>query len=103
MADPMVTVLQPQVIKTVLSVGQGPAGPQGPAGEYAPGSGDLHYVHTQSSAASVWSITHNLGKYPAVVVIDSAATSWEGDVAYTSTNGLTITFSAPFSGVAYLN
>jgi hypothetical protein len=46
----------------VLEVGaQGPAGPPG-------ASGDKHYTQPFTGVASV-SVTHNLGKYPAVTVI----------------------------------
>lgn len=61
------------------------------------------YVHTQSTAASVWTITHNMGKYPSVMVVDSAKNVVYGDVKYDGLNRLTLTFSATFSGYAYLN
>jgi hypothetical protein len=64
---------------------------------------DIFYQHTQSVASSDWVIQHNLGKYPSVTVVDSSGDECEGQVNYTSSNQLTISFSAPFSGVAYLN
>ncbi len=64
---------------------------------------DAYYHHIQSLPAAVWTITHNLGKKPSVEVIDSAGDNWFGVVAYLSDNQLTITFSAAFSGDAYLN
>ncbi len=67
------------------------------------GGGDLTYHHTQSNAASVWTITHNLGKKPSVEIIDSAGDNWFGIVTYVNNNQLTITFSSAFSGNAYLN
>lgn len=60
------------------------------------------YTYTQSIPAAVWVITHNLVRFPAVVVVDSSGGEVEGDVEYTDANHLTLTFSAPFSGVAYL-
>jgi hypothetical protein len=51
----------------------------------------------------VWTIEHNLGKRPSVVVIDSAGDQVEGMVAYLDANNLMITFSAAFGGEAYLN
>lgn len=70
-------------------------------------SADLHidrtYVFEQNSAAAVWSITHNLGKYPSVSVVDSAGTVCVGEVTYIDENSLICTFTAPFSGKAYLN
>lgn len=69
-----------------------------------PASGaDAHYTHTQSAAASVWSITHNMGKHPSVMVVDTGGTTVEGDVVYLNVNQIELRFSVPFSGFAYLN
>lgn len=77
----------------------GPPGPQGPPGV----DGDKNFVFTQGMAQSVWAITHNLGKYPSVTVIDSAGSVVIGDVVYNSVNELTLTFRASFTGKATLN
>lgn len=60
------------------------------------------YRHVQMTPATVWNIHHSLGRYAAVTVVDSAGTTVEGDVAYVSTSEVTISFSAAFSGEAYL-
>ena len=65
--------------------------------------GDLHYVYLQTSPSVTWSITHNLGKYPSVSIVDSAGTFYLSDVKYIDKNSLTITFKAAFAGKAYLN
>jgi len=65
--------------------------------------GDLNFTYTQSSAAAVWNITHNLGKFPSVSILDSAGTNVIGQVDYTNDNELILTFTAAFAGVAYLN
>ena len=57
----------------------------------------------QNTASTTWSISHNLGYYPNVTVVDSTATVCEGDIVYTSANIMTITFSQAISGVAYLS
>lgn len=62
-----------------------------------------HYIHTQSTPSATWTVTHNMGKNPSVSIVDSSGDEVEGEVTYVSTNQLIITFSAPFSGVAYLN
>ena len=67
------------------------------------GGGDKTYVHIQSSAASVWQISHGLNKYPSVTVVDSAGSVVVGEVVYNNTNKVTITFIGSFSGKAYLN
>lgn len=64
---------------------------------------DKNYVHTQNTASATWSITHNLGKRASVTVVDSGDNVCYGDVQYTNDNELVITFSASFSGKAYLN
>lgn len=61
------------------------------------------YIHTQATPALVWTITHNLNKYPAVTVVDSGNSEVIGEIQYTNTNTLTVTFSSAFSGKAYLN
>ena len=63
----------------------------------------LGYVFTQSTPAAVWTINHDLGKYPAVSIVDSANDEVIGEVHYTSTSQVVITFSAAFSGKAFLN
>lgn len=64
---------------------------------------DGNYTHTQSTASSTWTITHNLGFRPAVSVVDSGGNHVIGDVNYVSVNVLTVSFSAPFGGSAYLS
>lgn len=61
---------------------------------------DSGYYHVQAAPSAVWVVNHNLGRRPAVIVIDSADTVVYGDVEYTSLDTVTITFSAPFSGSA---
>lgn len=66
-------------------------------------SGDKNFVFTQSSASATWTINHTLNKFPAVEVVDSANDIVIGNVTYNSTTQITITFTAAFSGKAYLN
>jgi hypothetical protein len=67
------------------------------------GGGDAHYVHNQMLPAASWAITHNLGKKPAVSVVDTTDAVVYGDINYINDNQLTISFSGAFSGKAYLN
>lgn len=64
---------------------------------------DKTFTFTQSSSSSTWDITHNLNKFPSVSVVDSAKSVVVGSVQYINENELRITFSAPFSGYAYMN
>lgn len=66
-------------------------------------SDDRYYVHTQPTASSQWVVEHNLGKYPSVSITDSAGSQVVGNVQYIDENNLIISFSAEFSGVAYMN
>ena len=61
------------------------------------------YTHNQSTASATWTITHNLNFRPAVSVVDSGGNHVIGDVNYVSVNVLTVSFSAPFGGSAYLS
>ena len=62
-----------------------------------------NYVHDQQVASVTWVITHNMNKYPAVNIVDTANDDVVGDIKYNSLNQITITFTAAFSGKAYLN
>lgn len=64
---------------------------------------DKTYVHNQLAALDVWSISHNLDKYPSVFVVDSGDNVVVGEIEYKSTNELLVKFSSAFSGKAYLN
>ena len=64
---------------------------------------DANFVFTQSIPSATWNITHNLGKFPSVSVVDTADQLMYGNTEYFNQNSLTITFRAPFSGKAYLN
>ena len=66
-------------------------------------SADKNFVFTQNNPAVTWTITHDLDKFPSVSVVDSANEIVYGEVTYTNTNLLTVTFTAAFSGKAYLN
>ena len=61
------------------------------------------YHHTQGTSSATWVITHNLGWKPNVTVVDSAGTIYEGEITYTNSNSLTVSFSQAFSGTAYLS
>jgi hypothetical protein len=61
------------------------------------------YHHTQSVASATWVINHYLGWYPNLTVQDSSGSVVEGEIAYTNSNTLTVTFTGAFSGDAYLS
>ena len=61
------------------------------------------FIFTQGVAATTWNITHNLGKFPSITVIDTGNTVVTGEYNYTSDKNVILTFSAAFAGKAYLN
>lgn len=67
------------------------------------GGGDKTYLHVQNLASTVWTINHNLGKYPAIDVVDSAGTRVEGTIEYLSLYVARVTFSSLFGGTATCN
>jgi len=59
--------------------------------------GDKH-VSQEFSVSDLVIVTHNLSKYPAVNVIDSAGDEVEGEVYYPSQSQVIVRFTNPFSG-----
>jgi hypothetical protein len=104
MADEVI-VVQP-VIPVITVINETPTitvsspGPQGTPGTF--NSSDIFYVHTQGSPSAVWTINHNLNGNPTAVVLDSAGTQCEGTFSYPTMNQMVITFTAAFSGTAYV-
>ena len=66
-------------------------------------SSDKTFVYNQGTPSAVWTIQHNLGKFPSVTAVNVNNIQGFGEVEYIDSNNLTITFSAGFSGKAYLN
>lgn len=81
---------------------QGPEGPIGPQGIQGPPGSVTNYTHYQIASSASWNIIHNLGLMPSVTVIDTGDNVVQGDIIYNDANSLTVSFSAPFSGTAYL-
>jgi len=67
------------------------------------GGGALAYVHNQSTSASTWTIDHGLTFRPNVTVVDSAGDAVDGNITYPLITRVVLTFSAAFSGIAYLS
>ena len=66
-------------------------------------TGDKNYIYDQISLSTIWTIEHNLNKYPSVTVKDTGGNSYTGEVVYLNPNKLEVHFSVPISGRAYLN
>ncbi len=58
------------------------------------------YVHTQASASSSWTISHNLGYIPSVYLYTSGGLEFEGSVIHISNNVCIINLNMPLAGYA---
>lgn len=67
-----------------------------PAGSFT------NYTHNEAVAASVWTITHSLGRKPSVELRNLAGDVVFGAVNHVSVNQCTVTFAAAVAGSAYL-
>ena len=72
------------------------------AGKPGTGAGAA-YTHTQASAAAVWTVAHNLGRWPSVTVTDQLKRRIEPDVDYLDENFVRVTHGAPLIGYAFCN
>jgi hypothetical protein len=62
------------------------------------------YRHYQTAAATSWTVPHNLGFRPSVMVVDSAHDQiFPGNVLYSDDNTVVLSFSAAVGGEAYLS
>lgn len=75
-------------------------GPKGDDG--APGVAGNVYQHTQASAATVWTVPHNLGYKPVVNVSTVGGVSIIVEVLHMTNNTLQILFDEPTAGFAVL-
>lgn len=83
--------------------GSGPDGPTGVTGATGPAGAGGNFTFPQGTPVSVWVINHGLPFNPQVTTLDSSGQEVEGDVVYTSSTQIVVTFAAPFAGVAYLS
>lgn len=64
---------------------------------------DKSFYFVQNEALDTWVIVHNLNKYPAVSVIDSAGNEVVGEIIYNDANQCTLKFEGGFKGTATFN
>lgn len=94
----------PLVLTAVAELMSGPTGPQGePGAPGAPGAMALGVTYTQSDAAAIWTVPHNLGRYPGVTVTDHLGNVISADVSYVDSNIVRITHGMALTGTVYLN
>lgn len=61
------------------------------------------FTWTQDIPLSVWTIAHNLGRFPSVTVVDLQGRKVEPDISYVDNTTLQITHGAAYAGKAFLN
>lgn len=64
---------------------------------------DSTLAYQQTLAITVWTINHNMGKFPSVTTTDGGFTEIIGTIKYIDNNNLTITFNTAIAGWAFLN
>lgn len=60
------------------------------------------YLHYQNAASQLWEIQHDRENFPSITIIDHLNTLVFGDVTYIDKNNLSIYFTKPVSGMAYI-
>ena len=71
----------------------------GTSGSYQPLTTPINFA---ASSQTTWNITHSLPYQPSVTTIDTYGNIVEGSVNYVDSTHITITFSVPVAGYAYL-
>lgn len=61
------------------------------------------FIHEQGVSSATWTINHNLNKFPAVSVVDSAGNEIIAEVSYPDKNTCIVTMTGASKGKAYLN
>lgn len=98
-------VVTPQIAPGAVVVVRGVPGPKGEKGDKGDSGGGAGatYTHTQSTPQSIWTVAHNLGRWPSVTVTDHLGQRIEPDVKYLDNNLAQVTHSTPLTGFAYCN
>jgi hypothetical protein len=89
-----ITITNPEPVRLITASTQGPPGPPGTK---------ITYVHDQSSASTLWIITHNLDCYPSVMVVDSTKREVLVGIQYIDENVIHVSSDYAFAGQAFLN
>lgn len=71
---------------------QGPQGPAGPAG--------ASYIHTQASAAAVWTVNHNLGFKPDITLFSSGSVIFDAQITHLNDNQAQVDLDTAVTGIA---
>lgn len=85
-----------------IAVTQVTTGLRGPAGADASGGGTgaTFFTHTQTPAADVWVVNHNLGYRPSVNALSVGGVAMLAEVVHASANQALVYFDSPIAGLA---
>lgn len=61
------------------------------------------FIFEQGIASDVWTIEHNLNKYPSITLVDSSGRQFVAEVEYNNFNLCTVHLNGATTGKAYLN
>lgn len=64
---------------------------------------DRHLMYEQSTPEQVWTIVHNLDKYPSINLLDENGVIMFADIKYVDMSTVQISFATPVIGRALLN
>jgi len=92
------TLVAPIVSNNVITANITSIGQPGETG----GNSDKNYEAVLNGEEEI-TIVHDLNKYPAITIFDSAGDEVEGDYTHVNKNTVVLNFSAGFSGKAIFN
>ena len=64
------------------------------------GGGVTAYEHTQSAAATLWTINHNLGRKPIIALFSVGGVEIVADIVHASLNQAQVNFNVATAGTA---
>jgi hypothetical protein len=67
------------------------------------GGSSISRVFEFTTAATTWTIEHNLGLYPSITTVNDNGEVIVGEVTYTNDDTIEVVFSEAVSGYAYIN
>jgi hypothetical protein len=110
--DEIVVLVPPDETLVELETGgegpPGPAGAQGPQGDVGPPGpmgppGGASFTFQQDVPSALWSVTHDLNRFPSVTVVDTGGSEVWPDVHYLDAMSVDLAFGSPTTGRAYFN